>query len=266
MGIALLEGRTFAPDLKADSPQYIVVNESLARQFWPNQSAVGKRLGGVDEGKPVIREVIGVVRDVESAANIANQPTRLTVYRPLVQEPWSYVNIVLRSANPTALAEPLRRAISELDPDLAVEGVGTVPQFVARSQHNFVVIGRMLVGFAALGLVLAGVGLYGVISNIVAQRTSEFGIRLALGAQPKDILQHVLMRGVWLSGIGLVIGTAGAIGLGRFLSSIMPRLASADPVGIAAVAALLFAVTLLACWFPARRATNVDPLIALRAE
>src|SRR5690606_19487251 len=108
--------------------------------------------------------------------------------------------------------------------------------------------------------------LYGVISNIVAQRTSEFGIRLALGAQPGDILGNVLVRGMWLSGIGIVIGLAGAIGLGRFLATLMPRVASIDPLGIVAVAALLFAVTLLASWFPARRATKVDPMIALRTE
>lgn len=266
IGIALLEGRAFARDLKADGPRYIVVNESLARQFWPNESAVGKRLGSVDDGQSVFREIIGVVPDVESAANIMNPSTRLTVYRPIVQEPWSFINIVVRSENPGALAEPLRRAILEIDPDLAVDGVGTVRQFVSRSQHNLVVIGRMLIGFAALGLILAAVGLYGVISNIVAQRTPEFGIRLALGAQPGDILGHVLMRGIWLSSIGLLIGLAGAIGLGRFLATFMPRLVSVDPLGISAVAALLFAVSLLASWLPARRATRVDPMIALRAE
>jgi predicted permease len=266
MGIPLLEGRTFSRDLKADGPQYILVNKSLAQQFWPDESPIGKRLGSVDQGATVFREVIGVVRDVEPAAIVSNPSVRFAVYRPLVQEPWSYVNIVVRSENPSSLADPLRRAISELDPDLAVDGVATVRQFVDRTQHNLVVIGRMLIGFAALGLVLAAVGLYGVISHIVAQRTSEFGIRLALGAQPGDILRNVLVRGIWLTGIGLVIGLVGAVGLGRFLSTIMPRLTTSDPIGLAAVVMLLFVVTLLACWFPARRATKVDPLIALRAE
>jgi putative ABC transport system permease protein len=124
----------------------------------------------------------------------------------------------------------------------------------------------MLTGFALLGLVLAAVGLYGVISHLVAQRTGEFGIKLALGALPRDLLAEVLLRGVRLSAIGLAIGFVGAWGLGRFLASFMPRLAAPDPMAIAGVAGVLFAVTLVACWFPARRATKVDPLTALRAE
>jgi putative ABC transport system permease protein len=266
MGIPLLEGQFFAPDLKVDGPPYMIVNEALARQFWPNESAVGKRLGSTTDGKTVWREIIGVVRDVEPAANFANPPTRLTVYRPLVQETWSYVNVVLRSQNPAALTESMSRVISEVDPDLALDQVGTIPDFVKRTQHNFMVVGKMLMGFAALGLALAAVGIYGVISHLVAQRTSEFGIRLALGARPLDVLVNVLQRGIWLSCIGVLIGLLGAYGFGRFLASIMPRLASSDPFALVAVAALLFGVTLIACWFPAWRATKVDPMVALRAE
>ncbi|HEY8995142.1 MAG TPA: FtsX-like permease family protein, partial [Lacunisphaera sp.] len=193
-------------------------------------------------------------------------PTTLQFYRPLVQEPWSFVNLAVRSAHPAALAESVRRAVAQVDPDLAVDQVGSVREFVARTQHNFVIIGYMLTGFALLGLVLAAVGLYGVISHLVAQRTSEFGIKLALGALPRDILSDVLMRGVRLAGFGLAIGLIGAWGLGRFLASFMPRLAAPDPLAIASVAAILFVVTLIACWFPAHRATKVDPLEALRAE
>ena len=124
----------------------------------------------------------------------------------------------------------------------------------------------MLVGFAALGLILAAVGLYGVISQTVAQRTSEFGIRLALGARPHDLLRQVLRRGVSLTAIGLAIGLVGAVALGQVLGSLLPRLARPDPLGLAGVALLLLVVAVLACWFPARRATKVDPMIALRAE
>lgn len=270
MGIRLLEGRTFAPDVQPDGPEQIVVNESLARQLWPNQSVVGQRLGAINGGQPVWGEVIGVVRDVEPAASLEPSRTRFAVYRPLVQEPWSYVSIVLRAAptfpKPELLAQPLRRAIADIDPNLGADFVASVPQVIAVAQSNIILVGRMLAGFALLGLVLAGVGLYGVISHSVAQRTSEFGIRLALGAQPGDILRHVLRNGARLTILGIALGLIGASGLAQVLASFMPRLAHVDVVGLLAVALLLFTVTLLACWLPARRATKVDPMVALRAE
>lgn len=270
MGIRVLDGRVFSPDTRSDGPDYIVVNETIARQFWPNDTAVGKRLGGVHEGQPVWREVIGVVNDVESAASLDHPNTRLAVYRPLVREPWSYVNVVLRAApslaSPEALGTSLRRVIAEVDPELAPDAVSSVRQFTTSVQHNVVLVGRMLAGFAALGLVLASIGLYGVTSHTVAQRLPEFGIRLALGAVPRDILRAVLLRGLRLTAFGLVLGLLGALPLGRFLTGVMPRLARIDPAGMVLVASLLCAVTLLACWLPARRATKVDPMIALRAE
>jgi hypothetical protein len=270
MGIPFLEGRTIPPDLKPDDPQYIVINEALARHFWPGQSAIGRRLGVSDnatgQNLTIWREVIGVVGNVEPAANIGNPPTRFVVYRPLVQEPWSFVNLVVRSQNPAALVESVRRAVSEVDPDIPADEAGTVRQFVERTQHNIVVVSRMLGAFAILGLVLAAIGLYGVISNIVAQRTTEFGIRLALGAQPRDVVNHVVTRGLRLALVGVTAGLAGSYGLGRFLESTMPRLATPDPVALAYSAIVLVVVTLMACWLPARRATKVDPMTALRAE
>lgn len=270
MGIKVLEGAMFAPDLKADGPRQVIVNRSLARKLWPDESAVGKRLGLLDNasGKNVTlwREVIGVVADVEPAASITDPQTALVAYLPLVQEPWSFFWVAVRGEHPQTLVETVRRAVADVDPDLVVDRPGTVRQTVERSMHNLVIIGYMLAGFAALGLVLAAVGLYGVISHVVAQRTGEFGIRIAIGAMPRDILVDVLRGGVRLALIGLVLGVAGAFGLGRFLESFMPRLAAPDPLAIAGVAALLLGVTTLACWFPARRATKVDPLTALRAE
>lgn len=266
LGVPLLEGRTFPADIKNDGPNYILVNEALARRFWPGQSAVGKRLGVTASNETVWREVIGVVGNVEPAASITNPDTAFQVYRPIIQEPWSSVNFIVRSPQPATLTEAVRRTITSLDADLAADQIGTVTQFVERGQHNLKVVGHMLTGFALLGLVLAAVGLYGVISHLVAQRTSEFGIRLALGATPRDILSDVLSRGIRLSAMGLALGLAGAWGLGRFLASFMPRLASSDPLAIAGTAVLLFVVTLFACWIPARRATKVDPLEALRSE
>jgi len=266
LGIPLLEGRNFPADIKFDGPAYILVNEALARRFWPGESAIGKRLGVNQNNATVWREVIGVVGNAEPAASVTNPDTPYHVYRPLAQEPWSSVYFAVRSDQPAALVDTVRRAISALDADLAADQLGTVAQFVNRTQHNTMVVGHMLTGFAVLGLVLAAVGLYGVISHLVAQRTGEFGIRLALGALPRDILADVLLRGLRLAALGLGLGLFGAFGLGRFLGSFMPRLASADPVAIAGSALALLVVTLIACWIPAHRATKVDPLVALRTE
>jgi predicted permease len=266
MGIRIVEGHTFPADIKADGPHLLLLNESFAHLLWPHESAVGKRLGRSNEGKTDWWEVIGVVNDVEPAVAISNPATRFAVYRPLVEEPWSYINFVVRAENPGSLTDSVRRAAAEIDPDLPAEGLGTVRQFVDRTQHNIVIVGQMLTGFAALGLVLAAVGLYGVISHLVALRTTEFGIRFALGARPQDVMSDVLRRGLRLALTGLAIGLTGAYGLGRFLMSIMPRLAVADPLALAVMAVLLLGVALVACWLPARRAARVDPIAALRAE
>jgi len=266
LGIPLLEGRTFAPDLKATDPLVIIVNETLARQLWPGRSALGRRIRSDDSGYITWAEVIGVVRDVDTAANFTEPSTRLQIYKPIVDEPWAWANLVLRGPAPAGLAEGLRRAVAEVDPDLAVDQVATVRQFIEQQQRNLLLVGRLLGGFALLGLVLAAVGLYSVISQTVAQRTGEFGIRLALGAQRTDVLLLVLHHGLRLTLLGLVLGLAGASGLGHFLGTLMPRLAGADPLALLGVSAILFAVALVACWLPARRATKVDPMIALRAE
>jgi ABC-type antimicrobial peptide transport system permease subunit len=156
--------------------------------------------------------------------------------------------------------------VAEIDPDLPADQVGTVGQTIDRAQHNLIIVGDMLVGFALLGVVLAALGLYGVISNLVAQRTGEFGIRLALGAQPRDLLASVLARGARLALFGLALGLPGAYALGRLLGAIMPRVAQPDPLALITLSGVLFAVAVLACWVPALRATRVDPMTALRAE
>ncbi|MFI5336174.1 MAG: ABC transporter permease [Opitutales bacterium] len=266
MGIPLMSGQVFAPNIKAEDPQVIIINEALARKLWPGENPVGKRIGSLFKGPAVWREVIGVVRDVDSAASIENPVSPYQIYRPLVQEPWAWEQVVLRGPNPEGLRETLRHAIEAVDPDQPVEQIATVRQFTEESLHNVVLIGQVLTGFALLGLLLAGIGLYGVISHLVTQRTGEFGIRLALGATPGDVLRLVLRQGLRLTLIGLVIGLGGAYGLGRFLGSMMPRLATFDATAIGAVGLLLLAVALFACWLPARRATKVDPLTALQAE
>lgn len=266
MGIPRVEGRLFPPDLKPTDPRVIVINQSLAQRLWPEGGAIGKRLASMDSGQPYWAEVIGVVRDVDGAANTRDPSTPFQIYKPLQQEPWSTVYVVLRSPAPGSLSETLRRAIAEVDPDLAAANVGTVRQIVDQQQYNLVLAGKTLTAFALLGLVLAAIGLYGVISTLVAQRTGEFGIRLALGARPADVLGLVLRHGLVLCSIGAGIGLVGAFALGKFLAALMPRLASVDPLALLAVTVALFITAGAACWLPARRATKVDPMIALRAE
>jgi putative ABC transport system permease protein len=266
LGIPLLEGRLFPAEIQPTDPRVIVINEALARRLWPGRSALGQRLASMDSGRPYWAEVIGVVRNVDSAAAVRDPATPFQVYKPLVHEPWSYVHLVVRSPAPAALTESLRRAVAEVDADLGVAQVGTVRQQVDWQQRNLVLAARALSAFALAGLALAALGLYGVISQLVAQRTSEFGIRLALGAQPSDVLQLVLSRGLTLTIAGLVLGSAGAWALAQVLASFLPRMAHLDPLALGAVCLLLLAAAGAACWLPARRATRVDPTIALRAE
>ena len=266
LGVRFVEGHGFAPDIKPTDPKVIIINENLARQLWPGQSALGQRLTSINGEETVQSEVIGVVRDVETAAAMGNERVTGQVFRPVAHEPWTWIRFAIRAQSPAALVDSVRRAIAEIDPDLPADQVMTVAQAIDRGNHNLVVIAKILGGFAVLGLVLAAIGLYGVISNLVAQRTSEFGIRLALGARPSDVLNLVLRHGVKLTLIGLVLGLGGAYGVSRLLGSVMPRLVSPDALALGSMASLLFLVAIFACWLPARRATKVDPLTALRAE
>ena len=222
LGIPLREGRLFSPDLKADSPPVVIINETMARHFWPNESALGKRIGDRQGDQVVWREVIGVVGDIQFALNITNPPTMFQVYKPMVHEPWGYMFLVVRGPAPATFKNEVRRAVADIDADVAVQEMYTIPEAADRFQHNLVVVNHTLVGFALLGLALAAVGLYGVISYLVAQRTNEFGIRLALGAKPRNVLGLVLRTGVRLTLIGLAIGSALAYLLNRALQASMP--------------------------------------------
>jgi predicted permease len=266
LGIPLLEGRLFPAGLKADSPPLVIINATMARHFWPGESAIGKKIGDRVGDTVVWREVIGVVRDIQFALSVSNPETMFQVYKPMVNEPWGYLFLLVRGPAPASFKNEIRRAVADIDPDIAVEQLYTVPEAADRFQHNFVVVSQTIGGFALLGLVLAALGLYGVISNLVAQRTGEFGIRLALGAKPQDVLRLVLGTGVRLTLIGLVLGCVLAYVLNRALQTFMPRMSGSDPVTIVLVALFLFGIALLACWLPARRATKVNPIEALRAE
>jgi predicted permease len=266
LGIPLREGRLFPAELKADSPPVIIINETMARHFWPGKSAIGRRVGDRQGEQVVWREVIGVVGDIQFALNITNPSTMFQVYKPMVHEPWGYMFLLARGPAPTAFKNDLRHVVNDIDPDVAVQEMYTIPEAADRYQHNLVVVNNTLGGFALLGLVLAAVGLYGIISYLVAQRTNEFGVRLALGATPGGVLRLVMRHGLQLTILGLVLGLAGAYALNRVAGSFMPRMAGTDPLALGVTAVVLFLVAILACWLPARRATRVNPVEALRAE
>jgi len=267
LGIPLVAGSAFSPaDVPASAPHQVIINESIARKYWPGRSAVGQRVIGFDGATRLTWEVIGVVKDVALAGNVGTPATQFQIYHNMAQNPWGYFTVAARSRTPEALAEPLRRAVAEIDADLPVVELRTATQAVTGGQHDVRVANNLLAAFAVLGLALAALGLYGVISGLVAQRTQEFGVRLALGAQPHNVLQIVLGNAVRLAGLGTFLGLALAAILLPVLAAAFPGLPALDAPALAAAVGLLFLVALLASFLPARRATRVDPLVALRSE
>ena len=266
LGIPVVAGATFPRRVRSDGPLVAVINEAAARRFWPNESAVGKRLGYGGE-KPYWREIIGVVRDVQFPATLGPPDTPYQIYVPLDQDPSSWLVVAVRTARaPESLTAALRQTVSAVDSELPLSDVATPGEFVWRSLSSFDLAGQVLSAFGLLGLLLAALGIYGVITYVVVQRTSEFGIRIAMGAQVRDILWLVFAKGLWLTALGTIIGVAGSVALARVLHAAVPSLQSDSTLAVMLVSALLAIVALLACWLPARRATRVDPLVALRYE
>ena len=267
LGIRLLEGRTFPDNVSFTSVEQTVVNESLARHFWPTGSALGRRLGvkGGD-GKVVWREIIGVVADAEDPIAFTEPTTHMQYYTTMTHGPWSWFQVAVRGPNPGHFANDLRRAVASVSPDVAARFVWTVQDMRDQFLHNVVVINGVLLAFALLGLALASVGLYGIVSHNVSQRTSEFGIRIALGARPVDVLRIVLRQCLWLTLVGLLLGALGSYLLGLALRPSLGLIIAQNYSMVVVTTVAIAAVAFLATWFPARRATRVDPVVALRSE
>ena len=266
LGIRLLEGREFNSSDIADKTQVIIVNETLARQFWPNESAIGKRIGRPGNN-PNWVEVVGVVNNVGFPSSLGEPYTRFQAFRPLAQSPWNSTVISLRSSiPPEGFAGVLQRTVAELDPTQPIHRIRSVRSLVNQGLGSISLLGTLLGAFAILGLVLAAIGIYGVISYTVAQRTGEIGIRLALGAQTRNVLWLVLSKGAMLILIGSALGFIGAYFVGQFLATNLPTLPTRDPITLAGITSILVAVALAACYFPARKASKVDPMVALRHE
>ena len=201
-----------------------------------------------------------MVNDIKFPASLGEPYTRYQSYRPMAQTPWRSVNVVMRtSATPESLSGSLRRTVAEIDSTIPVYRIRTAASLARQTLGNISLLGSLLGAFAALGLALASIGIYGVISYSVVQRTGEIGIRMALGAQTRDVLRLVLGKGVRLTMLGVILGLGGAYAVSRFLSSAIPTLPTRDPLVMAGIALALIVVALAACYFPSRRATKVDP-------
>jgi predicted permease len=265
LGLRVREGRLFTSADTTNSPRVAIINETMARTFWPGESAVGKRIAS--PGSTNWSEIVGVVNDVRFPAALAETYTRFQSYQPMAQSPANRVSIALRSRVATsAIASAIRQIVFELDRDQALFQVRTAREFIGTGLGGITLLSRLLGGFAALGLVLAAIGVYGVTSYSVVQRTGEIGIRMALGAQRRDVLYLVLSKGFRLSLLGALIGLGGAWGVSRLLSAAVPALPTRDPLTFAAVTVVLVGAALFACYLPARRATKVNPMEALRYE
>jgi putative ABC transport system permease protein len=268
MKIPLLAGRAFTERDDSHSPGVVIVNETFAKRHFPNESPIGKHVkpGYSLEGEPVWREIVGVVKDVKHRQSLGRD-YEPEYYLPHAQMPINSMNLVVRATNdPRSLARGIQREVQLLDRDIPVFRIKTLEQYlgVAVAQPKFNAL--LLSLFAGLALLLTAIGLYGVMAYSVVQRAQEIGLRIALGAQTGDVLKMVLRQGLKLTALGLGIGLATAFALTRYMQSLLFGVKAADPLTFAAIALLLIAVALVACWIPARRATKVDPMIALRCE
>jgi putative ABC transport system permease protein len=269
MGMRLVRGRLFDAKESPDSSRTIVINETLAKRLWPDEDPIGKRLKqGWPETPPTQspwREVVGVVSDVKT--NGVSNETPLQVYLPAVQDPPRSMAIVIRTATDAASLGPsVEAAVHEIDKDLPLFQMRTMDRMLDGSLARQRMSMTIFVVFAFVALVLASVGLYGVVSHGVTERTHEIGVRMALGAEQRHVLGLVVRQGLTTTAIGAVVGIAGAIAGSRLIEGLLFGITPTDPLTFAAVAVTLVIVATIACYVPAWRATRVDPTTALRTE
>jgi predicted permease len=275
MGLRLRRGRTFTADDRAGAPRVMVVNETLAREAWPGQDPIGRRMACCERGEngdPMWKTVVGVVSDVR--AHGLGEALRPEFYLPLTQSPdaaWNWIGrtmtLALRSpGGPTAVTGAIRNAVWSVDPSLPVYDVATMDELRVASIAATRFSTMLLTAFGGLALLLAAVGVYGVISYGVSQRTQEIGIRVALGADDRSVLSLIVGQAAALTGAGLLLGLTGALGLSGVIAGLLFQVSPTDPPTLAAGVVVLSLVALLAAAVPARRAARVDPAIALRSE
>jgi putative ABC transport system permease protein len=264
MGIRLIRGRTFTPRDDAKAPRVAIINEAFARQFFPNEDPIGKRID-IDLGPDAWREIVGIVGDIKQ--NGPDQATSAQSYEPFAQKPFNSIDLVIRTKGaPAALLGALRPAVYSVDKDQPIGTIRPLEEIMAERIASQRFAMTLLTVFSLVALVIAAVGIYGVMAYSVVQRTGEFGIRMALGAQQGDVLRLVLAQGGKLIGLGLVIGLLATLAASRAMGSMLFNTSAYDPLTLTSITLLLGAVALVACFFPANRATKVNPIEALRTE
>jgi putative ABC transport system permease protein len=263
MGIPLLQGRDFLESDKSDSQPVAIIDETLARMYWPDGDAIGKRVETT--GDMQWMTIVGVVGGIKHGE--LGEKLQPHIYGPLTQSPTVLVKLAIRTeGSPSSAVGAVRAAVSGLDPDIPMYSIRSMNEVIGRTLNSQRLMNLLLTSFSVLALLLAAVGIYGTMSLYVGSRKNEFGIRLALGAQPGVLLRLVLREGMLLIAIGIAIGVGGALLITRAMVSLLFEVSPTDPVVFTGVPLLLVLVALAACFIPARRASRVDPLVALRCE
>jgi putative ABC transport system permease protein len=273
LGMKLRQGRALNDRDGKGAPPAAVINETMARKYFPNEQPVGKRIliqeiipGKTQLGPEIAWEVVGVVAD-EKVSSLDDRRDNPGVYVTNDQSPVYFQSLVVRTAiAPSSLQQAIRKAVHEINKDQTLTDVKTLEQIKAESVATDRLQSLLLTVFAVIAMLLSAIGIYGVMSYSVVQRTHEIGIRGALGATTSDVLRLILRGGMLMSGLGLLLGFGGALALTRLLETLLFGVGSRDPLTLAAVAGVLGCVAMLACYIPARRASRVDAVVALRYE
>lgn len=263
----VLAGRAFNERDTLGSTKVFIISQTTATALFGNENPIGRRLAQTGTGNPQWGEIVGIAADVKSVLPDPG-PVTLQLYQPMSQDPRPFNELALRTtgAAPSSLVVPIRNVMAQLDPDLPIRQLQAADITIEQANNQTSILRDMLTAFAVLGVGLASLGIYGVIARTMAQRTSEFAIRFALGASVRDITGIVLTSGAKLAAMGLSIGLLGAFGLARLLSATNRGMHFENPLAMAAPALLLVAVALIASWLPARKAARINPIEALRAE
>jgi putative ABC transport system permease protein len=268
MSIPVRAGREFADSDRATTTPVIVINETAARRFWPDQSPLGRQIDlPLSKTVSVILTVVGVTADVRHVGLAVPSRPEIVVNSMQSTLPWPWLVLAVRThGDPAPLAESVKAAVHEVNPNVPIERASTLDEVVSRSIVGPRIYTFLLGTFAALAVTLAAIGLYGLISYTVSQRTHELGVRVALGAARPEIVRLVIVQGLRLAAVGAAVGLAGALATTRLLATLVKEVTPNDPATFGVVTLVLLFAAILAAYLPARRASRVDPMVALRSE